>query len=253
MMSANSNERSDKKTNPFVYTLMYGVIVIIAAQLNFKLFTEGFVISAGVIVFSLLMLLLEEFATLPVIFLSAAGVMVTNAIQTTGHIPGSQELWDIGMPSFAYYMTYGIVVYLLFQTGRRKKSIPVIFGLLLIPDFTANTIELMIRQGGRITDQSALLTLVIVAIARSAIVVFAYMVISRYGLAVTKMPRSGMEIVDGVAARAETHDDHRNPEIEEIALQAKSVYHRLKSAGAPEELVAKAEALVDTIERYQAD
>ena len=109
----------------------------------------------------------------------------------------------------------------------------------------------MIRQGGRITDQSALLTLVVVAIARSAIVVLAYMVISRYGLAVTKMPRSGMEIVGGVAARAETHENHRNPEMEEIALQAKAVCHRLKSAGAPDELVVKAQELADTIENYQ--
>ena len=60
-------------------------------------------------------------------------------------------------------------------------------------------------------------------------------------------------VVDGTDEERMTHDDHRNPEIEEIALQAKSVYHRLKSAGAPEELVAKAEALADTIERYQAD
>ena len=33
-----------KTRNPFIYTLMYSVIVIVAAQLNVKMFTEGFVI-----------------------------------------------------------------------------------------------------------------------------------------------------------------------------------------------------------------
>lgn len=248
-MTIGAKKGRSGSANPFVYTLMYGVIVIIAAQLNVKMFTAGFVISAGTIVFSLLMLLLEEFATMPVIFLSAAGVMVTNAIQTTGHLPGSQELWDIGMPSFAYYMTYGIVIYLIFSVGKRIKSIPMIFGLLMIPDFTANTIELLIRQGGRITDGRALVTLVFVAVVRSLIVVIAYAVISKYGFAVTKLPMSGMEVVDGVVTRAESEEKSTDPVMEELAMEARSVYHRLQSADAPAELVAQAGELASAIER----
>ena len=74
------NGDPSNKKNQFIYTLFYSVLVVLTAQINVHLFTRNFVASAGVIVFALLMLLLDEFAAMPVMFLSATGVMVTRSI-----------------------------------------------------------------------------------------------------------------------------------------------------------------------------
>ncbi len=65
-----NGNRTSAGEHLFVFSLLYGLLVIAAAQLRISLFTDHFVISAGVIIFALLMLILDEFATLPVVFIS---------------------------------------------------------------------------------------------------------------------------------------------------------------------------------------
>ena len=107
------NGDPSNKKNQFIYTLFYSVLVVLTAQINVHLFTRNFVASAGVIVFALRMRLLVEFAAMPVMFLSATGVMVTRSIAGAGKVLTSAEIWKTGMPEFPV---------LSFSFSRLKQS-----------------------------------------------------------------------------------------------------------------------------------
>ncbi|MCI7249196.1 MAG: hypothetical protein MR492_06440 [Clostridiales bacterium] len=238
-----------KTRNPFIYTLMYSVIVIVAAQLNVKMFTEGFVISAGVIVFALLMLLLEEFAALPVIFLSAVGIMTLGVFETEGGIVGPSTIWEQGMPAFAFYAVYGIIVYLIFQLKHWENRPPWIFSLLIIPDFIANFIEMVLREGSAVIEGRIVLILIAAAVIRSALVLICYTIIVRYGFVVRKMPRSGIAVVDGKVKAAAGSKSDENVLIGWAVSDAAVLHSKLESANASAELLAKSRELIEAIEK----
>ena len=237
-----------KTRNPFIYTLMYSVIVIVAAQLNVKMFTEGFVISAGVIVFALLMLLLEEFAALPVIFLSAVGIMTLGVFETEGGIVGPSTIWEQGMPAFAFYAVYGIIVYLIFQLKHWENRPPWIFSLLIIPDFIANFIEMVLREGSEVIEGRTVLILLAAAVIRSALVLICYTVIVRYGFVVKKMPRSGIA-ADGKVKAAGSEKAEANVLLGWAVSDAAFLHSKLESANASAELLAKSRELIEAIEK----
>ena len=233
-----------KTRNPFIYTLMYSVIVIVAAQLNVKMFTEGFVISAGVIVFALLMLLLEEFAALPVIFLSAVGIMTLGVFETEGGIVGPSTIWEQGMPAFAFYAVYGIIVYLIFQLKHWENRPPWIFSLLII----ANFIEMVLREGSAVIEGRTVLILLAAAVIRSALVLICYTVIVRYGFVVKKMPRSGIA-ADGKVKAAGSEKAEANVLLGWAVSDAAFLHSKLESANASAELLAKSRELIEAIEK----
>ena len=116
------NGDPSNKKNQFIYTLFYSVLVVLTAQINVHLFTRNFVASAGVIVFALLMLLLDEFAAMPVMFLSATGVMVTRSIAGAGKVLTSAEIWKTGMPEFVFYIVFGVVIAFLLYNYVYSKD-----------------------------------------------------------------------------------------------------------------------------------
>lgn len=244
----NTNRSKKKKRSPFIYTLMYSIIVIVAAQLNVKMLTEGFVISAGVIVFVLLILFLEEFAILPVMFLSATGIMILGVFETEGGIVDPATIWDQGMPAFAFYAVYGIILYLILQLKHWANRPPWVFCLLIIPDFIANFIELVLRQGSSIISTRVLLILFIFAIIRSALVLICYLLIVKYGLIVTRMPRSGMAVVNGVIKPVDTKSSEENTILQQAAADATVLHQNLQNAGASSEVLAKSRELIEAIE-----
>ena len=129
------NGDPSNKKNQFIYTLFYSVLVVLTAQINVHLFTRNFVASAGVIVFALLMLLLDEFAAMPVMFLSATGVMVTRSIAGAGKVLTAAEIWKTGMPEFVFYIVFGVVIYLLYNYVYSEGRSWTLFIVLFVPDF----------------------------------------------------------------------------------------------------------------------
>lgn len=169
-----NGNRTSAGEHLFVFSLLYGLLVIAAAQLRISLFTDHFVISAGVIIFALLMLILDEFATLPVVFISAAGIMITRAFISSGKPVGPDQIWTVGMPEFAFYIAYGVVIYLLFRYCRAEGSYVRTFFALIIPDFIANVIEIYIRIGADAGHVRIILILLAVAVVRSGIILAIY-------------------------------------------------------------------------------
>lgn len=242
------NGDPSNKKNQFIYTLFYSVLVVLTAQINVHLFTQNFVASAGVIVFALLMLLLDEFATMPVMFLSATGVMVTRSIAGAGKVLTSAEIWKTGMPEFVFYIVFGVVIYLLYNYVYSEGRSWTLFIVLFVPDFAANLAELYIRIGSEMGNASTIFALLLIAFVRTAIILAIYRVILRYGIRITRMPRSGVEVVDGKAYKVNASAGEADESMSDAAETARALYNKLSASKAPSELTERAQALAEELE-----
>ncbi len=242
------NGDPSNKKNQFIYTLFYSVLVVLTAQINVHLFTRNFVVSAGVIVFALLMLLLDEFAAMPVMFLSATGVMVTRSIAGAGKVLTSAEIWKTGMPEFVFYIVFGVVIYLLYNYVYSEGRSWTLFIVLFVPDFAANLAELYIRIGSKMGNASTIFALLLIAFVRTAIILAIYRVILRYGIRITRMPRSGVEVVDGKAYKVNASAGEVDESMSDAAETARALYNKLSASKAPSELTERAQALAEELE-----
>lgn len=242
------NGDPSNKKNQFIYTLFYSVLVVLTAQINVHLFTGNFVASAGVIVFALLMLLLDEFAAMPVMFLSATGVMVTRSIAGAGKVLTSAEIWKTGMPEFVFYIVFGVVIYLLYNYVYSEGRSWTLFIVLFVPDFAANLSELYIRIGSEMGNASTIFALLLIAFVRTAIVLVIYRIIIRYGIRITRMPRSGVEVVDGKAYKVNASAGEADESMSDAAETARALYNKLSASKAPSELTERAQALAEELE-----
>lgn len=242
------NGDPSNKKNQFIYTLFYSVLVVLTAQINVHLFTQNFVASAGVIVFALLMLLLDEFAAMPVMFLSATGVMVTRSIAGAGKVLTAAEIWKTGMPEFVFYIVFGVVIYLLYNYVYSEGRSWTLFIVLFVPDFAANLAELYIRIGSEMGNASTIFALLLIAFVRTAIILAIYRVILRYGIRITRMPRSGVEVVDGKAYKVNASAGEVDESMSDAAETARALYNKLSASKAPSELTERAQALAEELE-----
>lgn len=242
------NGDPSNKKNQFIYTLFYSVLVVLTAQINVHLFTQNFVASAGVIVFALLMLLLDEFAAMPVMFLSATGVMVTRSIAGAGKVLTSAEIWKTGMPEFVFYIVFGVVIYLLYNYVYSEERSWTLFIVLFVPDFAANLAELYIRIGSEMGNASTICALLLIALVRTAIVLLIYRIIICYGIRITRMPRSGVEVLDGKVCKVNAEAGDVDEGLADAAETARGLYRKLSASKAPSELTDRARALAEDLE-----
>ena len=242
----NQTQKSGRPA-PFVYSMIYGLIVIAAAQMRIHMFTDSFVVSAGVILFALLMLILDEFSTLPVVFISAAGVMVTRAFAASGHVVGPDGIWETGMPEFVFYIVYGILIYLMFRYGKMQDSYLKIFIALAVPDFVANVMEIYIRTGADAGHVRVMCILLAVAAVRSGIILIIYILMMKYGFPVVNIPRS--ELGSSHAEIADVPVESGMYSLEHASCEAAVLYRNLQRIDAPQEILEQAEKLTADIDK----
>lgn len=234
---------------PLFFPLLYGLLVIAAAQLKISLFTEHFVVSAGIILFALLMLILDEFATLPVVFVSATGVMVTRAFVSAGALVAPAQIWAIGMPEFAFYVAYGVVIYLMFRCGKAEGSYVRTFFALVMPDFVANIIEIYIRIGADAGHARIILILLAVAVVRSAVILAIYAAVLHYGLPVVKIPREGIAPPEDKKTGSAYIQASENAPLKHAAEHAEALCLELEHAAASREILEQAQKLAANLKK----
>lgn len=243
---AHQTQKSGKPA-PVVYSMIYGLIVIAAAQLRIHMFTDSFVVSAGVILFALLMLILDDFSTLPVVFISAVGVMITRAFAAAGYIVGPEGIWDTGMPEFVFYIVYGVLIYLLFRYWKMQASYLKTFIALAVPDFIANVMEIYIRTGADVGHVRIICILLAVAVVRSGIILIIYILMIKYGFPVVKIPPSEPEHSD--VKVADISAEPGGYSLEHAYREAAVLYRNLQSIPAPQEILEQAEKLAEDIDK----
>jgi hypothetical protein len=237
------------RTRPPAASLFYGLLVIAAAQLRISLFTEHFVVSAGIILFALLMLILDEFATLPVVFISATGVMVTRALVSSGSLVDSAQIWAAGMPEFVFYIAYGVIIYLMFRYGKAEGSYVRTFFALIVPDFVANIIEIYIRIGTDAGHAEIILTLLAVAVVRSSIILAIYAALLHYGLPAVRIPRNGITPLGNQKTEAAYIKAAGNISLQHAAEHAEALYQELEHVPASREILDQAQKLAAALKK----
>ena len=131
------------------HILLFGAAVVIAAQIHISILTNNFVISIGIVLFSVFIFLFHEIPLLPITALSGVGVFLSRVLLnwlSTHTFAGSFQAY---FPETIFYISYGLLFYLYarhchFQLDR-QKSLPPLF----VIDYCANLTELLLRLGSQ--------------------------------------------------------------------------------------------------------
>ena len=152
------------------------------------------------------------------------------------------------MPEFVFYIVFGVVIYLLYNYVYSEGRSWTLFIVLFVPDFAANLAELYIRIGNEMGNASTIFELLLIAFVRTAIILAIYRVILRYGIRITRMPRSGVEVVDGKAYKVNASAGEADESMSDAAETARALYNKLSASKAPSELTERAQALAEELE-----
>ena len=74
------NTRIKERTIKWKQTIIFSMFVLLAAQINFDIFTTYFRVSLGIIMIPILIFLFQRIPLLPVTVLSGVGVWLSRAL-----------------------------------------------------------------------------------------------------------------------------------------------------------------------------
>lgn len=174
---------TNKKLSNLTQILWISAAVIIGAQIYFNLFNSDFRISIGIFVFSISVILFGEYPIIPVAYLSAIGVLASRVILNwlnTGN-------WNLlsYFPEMVFYLIYGF----LFYTYCRKKNYELSITapiVLFFCDFFSNFAEALLRQSVSGFTRTLYLSIVLVALLRSAFIWFLLLCLRYYKFSLLK-------------------------------------------------------------------
>ena len=152
------------------------------------------------------------------------------------------------MPEFVFYIVFGVVIYLLYNYVYSEERSWTLFIVLFVPDFAANLAELYIRIGSEMGNASTICALLLIALVRTAIVLVIYRIIIRYGIRITRMPRSGVEVLDGKVCKVNAEAGDVDEGLADAAETARGLYRKLSASKAPSELTDRARALAEDLD-----
>lgn len=150
--------------------LFVSIVVALASQVSIGLVSSDFRVSAGIILYVIFLFYYEDLKPIPTGILSGIIVNLLRSILyyfTMGNF--GHEILSFQI-EILFYTFYAIIYYLL-TNENNKKSINYIFLVMLISDFGANIIELLIRTiiGSSPFPWEITSTLFLVALVRSGI------------------------------------------------------------------------------------
>lgn len=159
--------------------LLFGIIIVLAAQINMNLYISNFKISIGIVMFSIFLLLTGEYPIIPVTLLSAAGVYASRIAMywfRQGTIGNSVAVY---FPEMVFYLTYGVLFFLY----CRKRDYD--WGHFHIPaffvfDYISNLAELLLRLNTGAFTWKNQLSILLVALLRTACIWCIYFVLRYY-------------------------------------------------------------------------
>lgn len=167
--------------------ILVSLIVGFFSQISVGLMNSDFRISAGVIFFEAFLIYYEDLKALPTGLLSGISVYVFRLISyylMNGNI--SKVIFSYQL-EIAFYVIYALIFSILTQ-NKTKRNLNYLFLIMIVSDFTSNYIEVLLRN--LTTDSLSLskisLTLIIVSIARSAIVWLILNAIRYYEMLIVK-------------------------------------------------------------------
>lgn len=168
-------------------TLFYSLFTILAAQFSMNLFIADFKISMGIICFSVLLFMTEDFPLLPAAGCSAAGVFLIRLTLYWFKNGRLDQMPLAYMPEIAFYISYGLLLYLYIRLHSDfRKHIRQSLLVLFFVDYAANLCELLLRLRGNVPDLQAQTGILLVALFRVLIIGCILMTFRQYRLFLLK-------------------------------------------------------------------
>lgn len=159
--------------------VIYGIMIVLAAQVNMNLYISNFKISIRIILFPVFLLLIGKYPIMPVTFLSAAGVYLSRIAMywfRQGTIGSSVA--DC-FPELIFYLTYGILFYLYCRKHDYDWSRFHIASFFIF-DYVSNLAELTLRLSAGAFTWKSQLSILLVAVFRTASIWCIYLVLRYY-------------------------------------------------------------------------
>lgn len=161
--------RIKERTIKWKQTIIFSMFVLLAAQINFDIFTTYFRVSLGIIMIPILIFLFQRIPLLPVTVLSGVGVWLSRAL-FSGVQNGfaGQELWNY-FPELVFYMVYGFLVWFYFRKKDYKIQGWKSYCFLLLADYCANFFELFLRLQGDALTMKLQSKILLIALIRTVL------------------------------------------------------------------------------------
>lgn len=159
--------------------VLYGIIIVLAAQINMNLFISNFKISTGIIMFSIFLLLNGRYPIILVTLLAAPGVYLSRiAVYWFRQGTIGSAVTDM-FPEMVFYLAYGILFYLYcrkhdYDWGHFHIAAFFIF------DYVSNLAELTLRLGTAAFTAKSQLSILLVAFLRTVSIWVIYLVLRYY-------------------------------------------------------------------------
>lgn len=146
-------------------------MVALASQVNLGLLNSDFKVSAGIIIFVTLLFYYEDLNPVTTGIVSGVSVFALRMLVYYAMNGSNNQIMSSYMLEILFYLFYSIF-YSLFIKIDNKNNINYVFIILIICDFGANLIEVLVRS---LMDSSPFIlyfgiTLLIVSIVRSTII-----------------------------------------------------------------------------------
>lgn len=160
-MNINSNQR----------TLLLSIAVAMFSQIYISFLVSDFKISIAIILIPLCLFLFNNLDTMKLATYTAGFVLLFRVLVSTLSEGFSYEMLASHIPELFFYTFFGIILY-AFCRDEMPTDLNRLFLILVVSDFCANLIELLIRIGYHFTtfEAKGLFLLLLVAVLRSSLV-----------------------------------------------------------------------------------
>jgi len=168
-----------KSHTKWKYTLVTGLCITLVSEIYWNLFNNGLRVSMSVALLPILLLTLDlDLGTLWIGFTSGIMIFLFRGILAwMGHDTLTHAFWT-ALPGGLYYVFYSLLFYLAVRNRHTVKFSRLIISVLCC-DFISNWIESLLRSGG-FPSQSHSLELLAIAVVRTTLVGFTFVLIDRY-------------------------------------------------------------------------
>lgn len=147
-MNVNTTQHISHKKQ--VFTL--SIFIILAAQINFDVFTSHFRVSMGILLFPIFVFLFQKIPLIPITILSGTGVLLSRVIISSLRYGFTVNTFFDFFPELIFYLIYGFASFFYFKANEYKLQSRHCFPILFLMDYTANFFELLCRlQSGAFT------------------------------------------------------------------------------------------------------
>ena len=238
--------------------LIIGVIVALTSQLYFAVWANGFRISAGAILYPILLMGLMRNSTTPTTGLFT-GLFVTTARIALDMLRGAAfaEAFILEYPGGLFYFIYDVLLCLMLR-DRHSASYPLLTLVFVVCDLISNAINLSLSGNTPdILNGITLLTLLCLAIGRSAAAVLILWAAHYYHQLLQRQEhehRYQRLFLMTAELKTELYFLKKDSEdIEGVMSRAYKLYERLGELGVPEEDQALALSIAREVHEIKKD